>query len=267
MSGFAPTDWTWANLQTDGNRASFTITSSGVYTLSLSMREDGLRLDRILLTTDTTYLPTTFGPAESSQQSSQPSGQLIILARTISYGYDDVYRLTAASYTSGEAYSYSYDPVGNRLQQIINGDITSYVYDAANRLATVDGTSYTFDANGNLLSTGTQTNTWDAANRLIETAVSSQPLAVSYDGANASVRGNRVAQTVGVTTTYFALDVQGLPEVVYTSDDNAYLHLPGVIMTESVTGEVRYLLSDGLGSIRQAVDASATVIRYQEFDP
>jgi YD repeat-containing protein len=130
------------------------------------------------------------------------------------------------------------------------------------RLTSVDGQAYTFDNNGDLLTTGTMTNTWDAANRLIETAVSSQPLAVSYDGL-----GNRVAQTVGVTTTYFALDVQGLPEVIYTSEDNAYLHLPGLMMTESATGTVRYLLSDGLGSVRQAADEGATVISYKEFDP
>ena len=79
------------------------------------------------------------------------------------------------------------------------------------------------------------TNSWDAANRLVETAVSSQPLGVSYNGV-----GDRVAQTVGTTTTYFALDVLGLPEVIQTSPStgsgqagNSYLHLPGVIVAES----------------------------------
>ena len=76
---------------------------------------------------------------------------------------------TTADYTSGELYEYDYDPVGNRLQQIINGDTTSYLYDEANRLDSVDGQAYTFDANGNLLQTGVMTNSWDAANRLVET--------------------------------------------------------------------------------------------------
>lgn len=30
--------------------------------------------------------------------------------------------------------------------------------------------------------------------------------------------------------------------------------------------EVRYLLSDGLGSIRQAVDETGAVVAYYEFD-
>ena len=57
----------------------------------------------------------------------------------------------------------------------------------------------------------------------------------------------------------------------YTSDANAYLHLPGVIMTENTTGDTRYLLSDGaskdVGSVRHAVDDSGAVVSYHEFDP
>jgi hypothetical protein len=39
------------------------------------------------------------------------------------------------------------------------------------------------------------------------------------------------------------------------------------IQTENATVTVRYPLSEGLGSVRQAVDERATVIRYAEFDP
>jgi hypothetical protein len=76
-----------------------------------------------------------------------------------------------------------------------------------------------------------------------------------------------VGQTVGATTTHYALDVEGLPEVIYTSEGNAYLHLPGVIVAESSTGETRYLLGDGLGSIRQAIDGTGAVVAYNEYDP
>jgi hypothetical protein len=62
-------------------------------------------------------------------------------------------------------YQDEYDPVGNRLQQIIDGDTTTYQYDAANRLEQLNGQSvYTFDNNGNLLNSDTLTNTFDAAN-------------------------------------------------------------------------------------------------------
>jgi hypothetical protein len=139
---------------------------------------------------------------------------------------------------------------------------------AANRLTSVDGAPYTFDANGNLLSTGVMTNVWDAANRLTEVSRNNYTLQPIYNGV-----GDRVGQTVGVTTTHFALDVQGLPEVIYTSPStssgqagNAYLHLPGVIVAEKA-GETRYLLGDGLGSVRQAVDELGAVVAYHEYDP
>ena len=180
------------------------------------------------------------------------------------YTYDNLYRLTAADYTSGENYQYSYDPVGNRLEQVINGDTTEYLYDAANRLAQLNGQAvYSFDNNGNLLNSDTLTNTFDAANRLVETQRDGTLLEPIYNGVN-----DRVGQvTAGVTTT-FALDIaSGLPEVIYTSEGNVYLHLPGVIMAESSIGDVRYLLSDGLGSVRQAVDENGEVVAYNEFDP
>jgi len=38
-------------------------------------------------------------------------------------------------------------------------------------------------------------------------------------------------------------------------------------MAESAEGDARYLLSDGLGSVRQAVDENAELVAYNEFDP
>ena len=55
--------------------------------------------------------------------------------------------------------------------------------------------------------------------------------------------------------------------MLYTSEGNRYLHLPGLIVTESASGETRYLLSDGLGSVRHVVDEYAEIVSYQEFDP
>jgi RHS repeat-associated protein len=266
ISGFPPGAWAWRNeLVETGQPATFVVDTPGVHTLNLWMREDGLRVDRILLTTDTAYLPAGFGPAETARQA---TGTLTV-EHTIAYGYDDLYRLTGADYSTGQSYAYEYDPVGNRLQQIIDGNTTSYQYDAANRLTGVNGIGYTWDDNGNLLSSGAMTNTWDAANRL--TAVDRPPSAEPPFGTAASFVyngvGDRVGQTVGATSTHFTLDVQDLPEVIQTSDGNTYLHLPGVIVAENTAGERRYLLADGLGSIRQGTDEAGVVVFYDEFDP
>ena len=224
VSGFTLGSWDWANQHmTAGQPATLVVTTTGAYTINLWMREDGLRLDRLLLTTDTATIPTGFGPAESERLITGGISPATLLTHTIVYTYDNLYRLTDADYTTGETYAYEYDPVGNRLKQIIDGDTTDYLYDAANRLTSVDGQSYTFDSNGNLLNTGVMTNTFDAANRLTTSTRNGTTVEPIYNGVN-----DRVGQTVGVTTTDFALDVAaGLPEVIYTSEGNVYLHLRG----------------------------------------
>ena len=76
-------------------------------------------------------------------------------------------------------------------------------------------------------------------------------------------------------TTRFALDLPGLPEVIYTDPGEgspstslrASLHLNGLIVVENGAGELRYLLPDGLGSVRQALDETGQPVSYYEFDP
>lgn len=45
--------------------AQVNVTTTGIHTLNLYMREDGMIIDRVLLTTDTSYIPTDDGPASS----------------------------------------------------------------------------------------------------------------------------------------------------------------------------------------------------------
>jgi YD repeat-containing protein len=127
VTGFAPRDWTWQNRATKGATATLVVETSGLYTLSLATREDGLRVDRLLLVTDTAYTPAGFGPAESGCQAQGGPGIPAMVDRVITYGYDDLYRLTSTDYSSGEACVYGYDPAGNRLRSV-NGQ--PYTWDA-----------------------------------------------------------------------------------------------------------------------------------------
>ena len=77
------------------------------------------------------------------------------------------YRLISADYSTGDFYHYVYDSVGNRLSETTQLATKNYVYDDANRLASVDGVNYTFDDNGNLLNDGVNAYVYDSANRLI----------------------------------------------------------------------------------------------------
>jgi hypothetical protein len=73
-----------------------------------------------------------------------------------------------------------------------------------------------------------------------------------YDG-----DGNRLARIVNGTFTTHTLDVGlGLPEVLveHGSGTTRYLHLPTGIATDD--GAWTYSAADGLGSVRQRLDAS-----------
>ena len=69
LSGFAPRTWSWTakGSDTPGNLVTLTVTEPGLHTLRLWQREDGLRLDRIVITTDSSYNPTGNGPPESER--------------------------------------------------------------------------------------------------------------------------------------------------------------------------------------------------------
>jgi hypothetical protein len=67
LTGFAPRTWDWANQTLQHNAVTVEVTEPGLYTLRLLQREDGLRLDRILLTTDNNYNPIGEGPTESNR--------------------------------------------------------------------------------------------------------------------------------------------------------------------------------------------------------
>jgi N-acetylneuraminic acid mutarotase/fibronectin type 3 domain-containing protein len=60
--------WTWFNGTLDGPAATLQVPSAGDYTINVWMREDAFRLDRLLLTTSSTMIPSGLGPPESPRQ-------------------------------------------------------------------------------------------------------------------------------------------------------------------------------------------------------
>jgi RHS repeat-associated protein len=189
------------------------------------------------------------------------------LMRTISYDYDPLYRLTQATYSTGEIFAYTYDMVGNRTHAAEpGGSNRAYNYDAANRLTDVNGVAYTWDANGNLLSDGTSHYSYDAANRLIQVTQGSITSTYQYDGI-----GNRLAQTVGGVTTRYALDVAaGLPEVIASTTGAStthYLQVGGQLLAQHGAGTSAYVLPDHLGSVRQLVEPTGDVMLAKNYQP
>src|SRR5688572_16172447 len=105
VTGFGPEAWGWSSETTSSQPFRVAVTSTELYTVSLWLREDGLRIDQVLLTTNTNYVPSGF-LAETERVSGSEVGGPALLTRTIVYTYDDLYRLTQAEYTTGESYQY-----------------------------------------------------------------------------------------------------------------------------------------------------------------
>jgi RHS repeat-associated protein len=290
VTGGAPGQWDWANQQTpDGQPATLSIGASGLYTLTTSMREDGFRLDRLLLTTSTTYLPASFGPAESARQTSQSPIETTTLTRTIVYTYDNLSRLTGASYATGESFGYTYDGLGNQttLTETVatNTVVTTYTYNALNQLVTAhasgDGITwyYTFDATGNqtrqtpggaTAAEGEIRYSYDAANRLtrveLYTGGSYTTLSTAlYNGDGERTSLTTYALGVPLTTTYAVFAGQLLAT---TTGTQTTLYLPGreTVLAE-YGSEWSYPLNDPTGSLRQTATASGGVTLARSYKP
>ena len=67
--------WVWTNVNTKGSEMTTGVQAAGMDTVHIWMREDGLYLDKILLTTDPGFVPTGAGPAESAREGGTPGNQ------------------------------------------------------------------------------------------------------------------------------------------------------------------------------------------------
>jgi len=84
----------------------------------------------------------------------------------------------------------------------MDGVVTDYYYDSANRLYQAGGLDYTWDDDGNLLDDGLRSYAYDHANRLV--GVSGAGLSISYDY---NGLGDRLRQTANSITTEYVLDL------------------------------------------------------------
>ena len=68
LNGFNTTSWVWKQDTMDGVPATLVITSTGLHTIHLWMREDGMRVDKLLLrTSSSSTAPSGTGPSESAR--------------------------------------------------------------------------------------------------------------------------------------------------------------------------------------------------------
>jgi len=136
--------------------------------------------------------------------------------RSQSFAYDSLDRLTQVDGPYGTL-TYTYDAVGNRLTQVLNGVTDTYGYPLdSHRLEMVSGAAartFSYDANGNTLADGAQDFTFGENNRLQAVSTASTPTAqYAYNG-----QGERVQKTAGGQTTRYHYGPSG--ELLAETDD------------------------------------------------
>ncbi len=114
--------------------------------------------------------------------------------------------------------------------------------------------------NGNLESDGLLTYRYDQANRLRTVVQGANTYTFTYNGV-----GDRLSQTIGITTTRYVLDpAAGLTQVL-ADGTNTYLY--GNARLAQYQASMQYFGADGLGSVRQIYDASGQVVGSSRYDP
>jgi hypothetical protein len=192
-----------------------------------------------------------------------------------------------SAYSTGEAFTYRYDAVGNRAAMTsttpLSGTVvTTYTFDAANRLtarAVSDGRAYTYtwSNRGQMLAEYTggvpvRTFEYDGTGQMVKATVFTLTTEFVYNGL-----GARVALSVTGATTRYTLDyAAGQRILAETTPTETVQYLYG----HDCLGEFRddelalsgaegwrYYLPDAEGYVRQGVDADGAIISAWLFDP
>lgn len=193
--------------------------------------------------------------------------------RTLDYGYDVLNRLTSVN-DGSTITSYGYDAVGNVVTiPLPGGGSGTATYDVNDRLLTVGTRTFAYDPRGNLTSitdgADVTTFTYDARNRLVQRVEAGGAVSqFSYDHA-----GNRISRTVaGVTTGYVVdpADPSGLAQVLLERDGGGTLQASyayGLGLVGMDRGGVdSYFHPDAIGSARLLSNAAGAVTDTYAYD-
>ena len=188
-------------------------------------------------------------------------------SRTEQYGYDELNRLKTVDYGDGQTQSYSFDAMGNRSsKQDSRTGTETYSYNASNMLLTRGANNYTNDSNGNVLAGGARTSIWDSQNRLVQCVNGVNTSTFVYDA-----DGYRRQRTVNGAVTDFVLDSSMcIRERNHGTGACLATYLVGArgpeYRRDDTTGQVRWYLYDGIGSVLGETDPNGNVTSSRKYD-
>lgn len=192
--------------------------------------------------------------------------------RSVSYVYDALGRITAATTTGSVNYpqwgmAWTYDRYGNRLTQSATaGTVPTSSVSVDPTTNRINSAGYGYDASGNMTNDGLNTLTYDAENRVVSTSGSLGSGTYVYDG-----NGLRVEKTVsGATGVYVFSGTKVIAEYAAgaapTSPTTEYIYSGADLIGEISGSTLTYVHPDHL-SVRLLTSSSGGVIGQQGHYP
>ena len=189
------------------------------------------------------------------------------------FAYDAAGRLTDAEGPPFGTIHYTYDRAGNRASVTQNSVTETYGYAAgSNRLSSVTGpggtTVFSSDLCGNLIGLGTRSLVYNQDNRLIRVEDGVSVLgAYTYNAL-----GQRVAKSVGGTTTLYLYDFEGnlLAETSGAgtiTTEYLYRGRNRLAMVDSATGAISFFHTDQFGTPQLMTNEANTQIWQANHKP
>jgi len=140
------TGWTWSKTVSGGGSATVNVTSTGEHTLNIWMREDGFIIDKIVVTTSSSYTPTGTGPLETPRQGNNTPAAPTLNAPTAG---DGQVSLNWTSVTNADGYKVKYGTSSGNYPTILDvGNVTSYTVTNLTNNTTYYFVVVAYNANG-----------------------------------------------------------------------------------------------------------------------
>ena len=187
---------------------------------------------------------------------------------TWGYTYDQADRLTQALSSLVGPYGYELDAGDNLLTIRTPASSTTSTYDNLNQIDLSNGQPFTYDAAGNLADDGQRGYDWDAEQRLIRIGYTGTTKSTEfrYDGL-----GRRTSVREYTASNYTETRYLGCGERICQARNSSdtpircyYDEGEQLVTSSGITSY--YYAQDHLGSVRDLVNASGTVLASYDYD-
>ena len=230
---------------------------------------------------------STYGYANDAlgrRTSMSRGGSVFTVPDILTYGYNDRSEVISAQSNVDEnyAYSYSFDPIGNRLNSSLAGADWAYTTNNLNQYTQlVKGTDTwdpTYDDDGNMLTRMGWTQVWNGENRLIETSRGDTRLTFVYDYMGRRIEKKVFTGEVLTKHLRFVYNEYKLVEELDALNNNAtlrrYTWQPDDIgldvplsIFDLVENKTYFYHTDANKNVTELTDSEGAVVAHYEYSP